>query len=298
MIDNKEKIRARVIDALAKGSNGQLTVFEPEDKSVVDLVVKKRGQYYDGRSISIQIRELKKNYQTSSLFSEGGVDPSPDLYLLLACFDVVSQNISNYIWLIPSAENVLKVELPLDALKDKKYSKFLVSQDNLADLIEDILKKGAKFIFPKADVPNAQPEELKDFIISARRNTFESAPEDNPRLKSSIEFTFSQGDWFYQNIYFVGKKNIIGQEIVYFNTKPIWAMGYSGDVADKKTSLYLKEVLLKLDCRIGASCELKKKAFSYQDKGKKSLDRFSGEETISVSSEIVYRLNYYGGLII
>lgn len=319
--DNKGKIEGKVMDLFAEAASGQLTVFKPEEEGVVDLIAKKRGEYQGGAEIGLNIRECTKD-DSGELFidqiKEGEIPIDPSLYIIFLHFDIVSQDISEYLWLFPTdkffemaeivqskdKKKAFKFSAPIDVKKESNYKRYLIPKKELPRLVVKIIEDGGKFIFPTAGfsgVVNFKTEDLKQFIIEARRSTYAGggAAVDNPRLRGSKEFGYQRGDWFYQDIYFSGRASLIGQEVVYYNAKPVWAMSYFGDQLQEKPTEFLKYVLYNSaqDCRLGGAFEFKKKDFLYQDKGEGTLDKFKGEEKISLDEKETYKLNYQGGTI-
>ncbi|MBU4274567.1 hypothetical protein KKE19_02010 [Patescibacteria group bacterium] len=320
-IDIKEKIENTVVDWIASVAAGQLTVTKPVEPAEADLWVEKRGEYYDEVKIYLQIRNCDKDpekrvYRTEII--QGDIEPNDNFYLVFLYFDIVVQDISEYVWLVPvndffeiadsssikNNKRVFKFEVPLDTETESKYTKYLIHKKELARVLEKIIKAGGKFSFPEAGfskLTKIKLDELKGFIVEARNNTYagEGVLVDNPRLKGSKELEYQKGDWFYRDIYFDGDKNFIGQEVVYYDTKPIWSMGYFGEQPSKEVVVFLKIALLELaeKCRFGETCELKKKELFYKDQGTGNLECFWGQETISLKGTNIYKLNYQGGLI-
>ncbi len=258
-----------------------------------------------------------------------------NFYLLFVYFDKVKQKINDYIWLIPSlqfrdiAEPVkspegkifLRFQAPLDIYPVKsakggvppeagqfnwvknKYSKFLINIKELGKLVLSAIESGKldfeDIIFQENKVINL--ERLKEFIAEARRNTYASdaTPIGNPRLLGSVQLEFQKEDYFYCDIYFLGDQKFVGQEIVYQNSKPVWAMNYMGDAIGKTEVNFLKESLFKLSekCRFGQVSEFEKREFKYKDEGQGNLEDFSGHEEIFLEQKIIYKLDYQGGLI-
>lgn len=316
----KEIIENKVIDWIAKGSGDRLIVLKGAPASGIDIVIKKKGEYGD-KAINLQIRE-RQNLEPGNIFREEiqqkGFEPNNDFYLVFVYFDIIEQEISEYIWVVPSlefrdiaeltiggeGENILKFEAPLDESQKNKYSKFLINKKNLGKLFLEIITKKGKFEFPEAgfrEIRTINLAELKKFISEARRNTYagEGVPVDNPRLRGSIQLEYQKGDYAYHDIYFDGKKNFIGQEVVYQDSNPIWSMAYFSTAISKDATDFLKEVLLKLSekCRLGQECDYGKREFKYEDRGQGILEHFSGEEKIFLKGKEIYKLNYFGGMI-
>lgn len=314
----EEIIREKIIDLLAVSGGGQFVVVEPET-GTADLAVEKRGTYYEKETkLYLYIKECKKDLDKNIFSSVPVLEKKEDFaensYLLFLNFDVVKQDIFEYAWLVPvntffvmtepDKSGKRKFEVPLNARAENKYLNFLVEKNYLANILEEIFKRGND-IFSGGkkleDFGDFKPEDLKKFIAEARRNTFagDGVSVDNPRLKGSEELEFRKAEWHYQDIYFTGKNNFIGQEVVYYNARPVWAMMYFGNSMPKPETEFLKRALLDLSekCRFGEKCELKKKDFHYEDNGEGTIERFKGLEKMSVHQKDIYKLNYQGGII-
>ena len=148
---------------------------------------------------------------------------------------------------------------------------------------------------------NINFNKLKKFITEARKNTYAGnrEPVKNPILAGSSQFEYKKSEYFYRDIYFSGKKNFIGQEVIYLKNKPIWSMIYCGYSEPREVYAFLKKSLLMLSekCRFGGECKFEENNFQYRDKGKGTIERFDGEEQMFIKRQSVYRLKYQGGLI-
>lgn len=320
----QKQIEDKVIDCINLGVAGRLIIFKPENnKSGVDLAVERRGKYKEG-AIYFQINSFigpsEDKVFTKDFFQEG-FRPNKDFNFIFVYFDELKQKLSDYVWLIPSFDfrdlaevikssdgNLLRFEVTADIKSKNKYSKFIVATKDLGKLVLDALEKGGKFDFKDLGLNEysgekraVNLEDLKEFLFEARESTYAAGanPIDNPRLLSSEQLEFQKGDYFYRDIFFDGEKNFIGQEIIYFESKPIWGMNYFGAQIGKVETNFLRETLTKLSnkCRIGGICEYKKREFKYQDKGKGDLTDFSGQEEIYIEDKSIYKLDYRGGII-
>jgi len=242
--------------------------------------------------------------------------PTKNFYLLFVYFNEVKQNINN-IWMIPSpifsemaelqkSENgklILRFKTTIITGEKDKYKRFQIEKKDLGGFLLRIIE-GKNNNFGANNFKNNKIidlDKIKKFIIEARENTFavNSKPTENPRLFGSTQMEYQKTDYFYQDIYFKGAKISIGQEVIYYNDKPIWAMNYIGNVIEKNGLEFLKKSLLELSskCRFGGKCQFSKKEFEYQDEGQGDLEYFSGKEQILQNGKNVYNLTYLGGLI-
>lgn len=144
-------------------------------------------------------------------------------------------------------------------------------------------------------------EELRNFIAEARKNTYAGGgkPVENPLLTGSYQLEYRRGDFLYRDIYFAGKENFIGQEVIYLKEDPIWSMVFCGSAEPPEVTDFLKKSLSVLagKCRFNEECEFEENNFRYKNKGEGTLERFHGKETISINGEKVYKLRYQGGLV-
>lgn len=319
-INIEENIENRIIDLITKGSEDRLIAFKPKENiKAVDLVVKKRGDY-KGKEISFQVNIFIGPSKTNSIVKDilqKNFNPDKDFYLMFVYFDEVKQSINN-VWIIPSfmfseiaepqkLENnktVLRFETSADKENKDKYTRFLITQKELGNFLLEIIENKGKLNFTKNNFledKEVNLDKLEKFITEARRNTYAvgSKSIENPRLSGSTQLEYQKADYFYQDIYFTGSKRFIGQEIVYYNNKPVWAMNYFGSIVEKEILDFLKKSLSKLsqECRLGKKCQFEKRELRYQDEGQGSLGRFLGEEQIFQKNKNVYSLTYQGGII-
>ncbi len=321
----QEKIEDKIIDCINLTAGGRLVIFKPEKKGFEDyLAVGKKGNYKEKEiyfeiiSLAGQVRLKGHPSNFVKDFIKDDFQPSQNFYLLFVFFNEITQKISDNIWLVPSlyfrdaaevvksqeGENILRFQAPTDIKNKNEYSKFIVDAKELGKLILDALERGGEFEFKEAEYGRqgaVNLDSLKEFLCEARRSTYAAgAPSiDNPRLLASKQLEFQKRDYFYRDIYFTGDKKIIGQEIVYQNSNPVWGMSYIGDAIGKLKTNFLKESLLRLSerCRFGEVCKYKKRELEYQDNGHGSLEEFFGKEKIFLEGKNIYKLDYQGGLL-
>ncbi len=317
----KEAIEDKVIDCINTNVEGRLIVFKPQKKGQEDyLAIERRGQYKEGK-IYFQVNSLvipaKSTVFVKDFFQES-FKADKNFYLLFAYFDEVRQKIDDYVWLVPSSQfidiadvvkpsdgkNLLRFESSSDFKNKNKYSKFLINIKDLGDIILSSLKEKKPLSFKAVDFEGKSTinlENLLDFLCTARQSIYasDSMGIDNPRLLESTQLEFQKANYFYRDIFFEGNKKIIGQEVIYLDSKPVWGMNYIGDKIKKTEVSFLKESLFHLvkDCRLGKNCEYEKREYKYQDQGAGDVDEFSGQEKIFLDGKSIYKLEYQGGLI-
>ena len=74
-------------------------------------------------------------------------------------------------------------------------------------------------------------ENLRDFILLAKQNSYVGGGAKLlPYRLGSHDLQFiRKDDWAYHDSY-VGENDFIGEEIVYFQNKPVWGMNYYGRI--------------------------------------------------------------------
>jgi hypothetical protein len=313
----EDEIKDKIIDQITLGVSGRLIVSKFEkNKFGADLLVEKRGDY-KGKDLLFKICSFvgPSSTKIEKVFLQNEFKPDKNFYLIFVYFDSVKQKIGDFIWLIPSSqfENIaelvkgdnkfLRFESSIDIKNKDKYSKYIICTKNLGKSVLSVFDSDSAFK-PLKDFKEEKIVDLKllkDFIAEARANTYASGNEkmENPRLVGSAQFEFQKREFFYRDIYFLGNKKFMGQEIVYEDLKPIWGMNYIGEKIDLIRVNFLKEALLRLSdkCRLGQKCEFKKREFKYEDTGQGDIDNFFGQEKISISEKQIYKLEYKGGLI-
>jgi hypothetical protein len=148
-------------------------------------------------------------------------------------------------------------------------------------------------------------QELNAFIVRAKSATYVGdGKHGTPCRPGSHDLRFSEGEWNYLDSYF-GGSDFIGEEVVYFAGKPVWAMNYYGRILrdDLLTAARAGQMI-----KASLSCMYKEERFlggfeyaegnlTYVDASEGSADCFHGRETIHCGQEIAYELVYHGGLI-
>lgn len=155
-------------------------------------------------------------------------------------------------------------------------------------------------------------DKLEQFLVSAKLNTYangKSARVEASRQGSKdYHFEEQYGDkkYVYHDTYFGGKK-FIGEEVVYIDSKPVFAMNYYGVVLDdEKSEMVFNDVLRPSLMKVGEDkrvlplrgpSEFEVGNFVYKFETIGTLENFTGEEKIFEGDKIVYKLYCHGGLI-
>lgn len=147
--------------------------------------------------------------------------------------------------------------------------------------------------------------ELERFIVSAKRATYVgNGATAEPSRIGSHDLVFRDGDWLYRDSYF-GGTDFLGQETVWRNDVPIWAMNYYGyvlrpDLIDAaRAGATIRAALSAMydEGRFLGGFNWTGKHGHYQDRSTGDCTRFHGHEVILVGGVDAYRLDYFGGLI-
>lgn len=147
--------------------------------------------------------------------------------------------------------------------------------------------------------------ELHDFILAAKANSYVGGGEPiNSCRPKSHDLAFEKGPFSYLDSYF-GGQDFIGEEVVYENGEPVWAMNYYGVILQPEkidapeAGKMIKAALSRMyvEGRFLGGWEYEQDDLLYRDTSKGELSRFSGHELIERKGEKVYELLYHGGLI-
>ena len=148
-------------------------------------------------------------------------------------------------------------------------------------------------------------DELTRFIVEAKRATYVGNGERAiPSRLKSHDLVFERGRFAYRDSYF-GGTDFIGQEVVWADGEPVWAMNYYGyilraDLIDAgRAGATIKAALSAMygEGRFLGGFRWQGPHGIYVDTSEGRADRFHGREHIEVDGVEVYALDYVGGLI-
>jgi hypothetical protein len=146
---------------------------------------------------------------------------------------------------------------------------------------------------------------LNDFIVKAKAATYVGSGRESASCRpGSHDLQFRDGPFLYLDSYF-GGADFIGEEVVYFEDKPVWAMNYYGRilVPEKITGTETGQVikkslsLLYRENRFLGGFEYADGRDVYFDTNEGDVTSFTGKEWIERDGVRVYELVYHGGLI-
>ncbi len=147
--------------------------------------------------------------------------------------------------------------------------------------------------------------QLNAFIVRAKAATYVGGGAHSLSCRpASHDLQFSEGDFSYLDSYF-GGSDFIGEEVVYFKGKPVWAMNYYGRILEpsaitaSQAGQVIQESLSTLykQGRFLGGFEHPTKMGIYVDTNEGDVTSFTGREWIMCSSVKVYELVYHGGMI-
>jgi uncharacterized protein DUF5680 len=147
--------------------------------------------------------------------------------------------------------------------------------------------------------------ELTAFIVRAKAATYVGDGEHvTPCRTGSHDLRFSEGEWNYLDSYF-GGSDFIGEEVVHFAGKPVWAMNYYGRIlrddllTAAQAGQMIKASLSRMykEGRFLGGFEYAEDELTYVDVSEGSTDCLRGREFIRWGQETAYELVYHGGLI-
>jgi hypothetical protein len=147
--------------------------------------------------------------------------------------------------------------------------------------------------------------DLNTFIVRAKAASYVGGGEQvAPCRIGSHDLRFTDGEWAYHDSYF-GGTDFIGEEVVYYAEKPVWAMNYYGQIlrddllTGAQAGQMIKASLSRMyqEGRFLGGFTHTENDLTYTDSSEGSPDRFRGREIIQCKQELVYELVYHGGLI-
>jgi Domain of unknown function (DUF5680) len=144
---------------------------------------------------------------------------------------------------------------------------------------------------------------LEKFILTARSKTYASANgKSESLLPESVQYEFSDGEYSYRDVYYIGNGIFSGLETVFFQKKPVWSMSYFGDfskMTEEQADNMLRKALIENweTTRIYNHVEKEYPTFTYICEGSGSIDKVEGTEEIIADNEVLYNFYYAGGYI-
>jgi len=154
-------------------------------------------------------------------------------------------------------------------------------------------------------------ESFVEFLLDAKRHTYAagggaSAAVVAPLLPGSHQLDYSDGPFFYRDVYY-GGAYFVGQETVYYEQQPVWSMVYAGGFTtavqsgeeEGRIGAFLQAAMRQVTPQrpYRGPDELRQPPYIYTDETHGDLARFWGLETITREGVLVYDLRYQGGVL-
>jgi hypothetical protein len=148
-------------------------------------------------------------------------------------------------------------------------------------------------------------ERLNVFIVKAKAATYVGGGVRSPSCRpGSHDLEFHEGAFSYLDSYF-GGTDFIGQEVVYYEDEPVWAMNYYGRILEPamitaaEAGRIIQESLSKMyeEGRFLGGFEHDTGNGIYVDTSEGDVASFTGREWITRRGVKVYELIYHGGLV-
>jgi hypothetical protein len=155
-------------------------------------------------------------------------------------------------------------------------------------------------------LPIVDREQFVAFLLNAKRHTYAAQGDEatvTPLLNGSKQLEYSEGHWFYRDIYF-GMAYFVGQETIYSACMPLWAMSYAGGLTSNAAPEDLHRMYSCLRAALRhvqperpfrGPLRYVEGEMAYHDESEGDISRFAGQEIITESGVLVYDLHYSGG---
>ncbi|MDR1264100.1 MAG: DUF5680 domain-containing protein [Propionibacteriaceae bacterium] len=147
---------------------------------------------------------------------------------------------------------------------------------------------------------------LEAFIVRAKAAAYVGDGRAvEPSRPGAHDLVYAQDGYSYRDSYFGGTA-FVGQEVVWLDDAPVWAMNYHGSVLDPElidaaeAGQIIRRALSQLYAAgrfLGGWRWSDGAGRVYVDESDGDVGSFTGRERIEVGDRIVYRLDYHGGLV-
>lgn len=174
---------------------------------------------------------------------------------------------------------------------------FIKMSDLFKVTIDSLVKEEAcqnEELAGKQDMADCQ-----SFVQLAKLHTY-AANGSRERLKlrqGSKDYQFQLDDYSYHDSY-VGNELFVGEELVYHQQQPVWALAYSGKVLSSNfSSAFLKEALLQIsrNAPYRGPNHYNNGHYYYYCQVEGDFSWFQGKEMIYYQQEKVFDLYFHGG---
>lgn len=148
---------------------------------------------------------------------------------------------------------------------------------------------------------NIEYNDFVDFLILAKKNTYAGSGVEQEKTSrpNSHDLVYENDRYKYIDTY-LGGERFSGEEAVFENNVPIWAMNYSGiEINDKFSGSFLKDALsnVKESKPYRGPDIYKDGEYLYICKVDGDFEWFQGREEIYWQEEKVYECVFHGGKV-
>lgn len=147
-------------------------------------------------------------------------------------------------------------------------------------------------------------KELTVFLVRAKRATYAAGMQPvTPSRMASHDLPYSEGPWYYLDTYLGGLK-FIGEEAVWYESRPVWGMNYYGyilvETMPEGLPQFLKAALLHIpaEAPYRGPVEFSAGSLVYRCQWEGQLRCFWGNEWIEREGQKVYELRFHGGEVL
>ena len=177
---------------------------------------------------------------------------------------------------------------------------------NLSDLFGTSIDKLLKDIEDQCGrkeikILNIGDEEIIHFLCKAKKLTYAGSAEETEESRpKSHDLIYCEGMYKYIDTY-LGGERFTGEEAVWVENNPYWAMNYSGRVLDDDFSgRFLKEVLsaVNVDYPYRGPLVYENGDYKYHCIVSGEFEWFNGYEEIYFSDKKVYECRFHGGIVL
>lgn len=149
---------------------------------------------------------------------------------------------------------------------------------------------------------NFDTPEFRSFLLRAKRSTYAggNAGQVESSRQQSHDLAYAEPPYAYLDTY-LGGYAFAGEEAVWHNGSPVWAMNYYGtmtiDSIPDGFSEFLKFSLrqVPVEAPFRGPALVEQGSFRYDCRWEGDVAMFRGEETISLDGQVIYRLYFHGG---
>jgi hypothetical protein len=143
-------------------------------------------------------------------------------------------------------------------------------------------------------------DEMISFLIRAKKATYAGhGAESTPSRPASHDLVYQEGDLTYIDTY-LGGERFSGEEALWQNGQPIWAMNYTGRTVHQPFSGdFLKEALSHgtQDKPYRGPEYYADGTYEYTMNVEGDISWHQGSEKIMAGGRLVYELFFHGGLV-